>query len=440
MPNASGTWGTYYKPFSADSPWNSRPVNPVFGTFEIPKDSYFPAISSGAYSTGLFLAKESDSPMTIQGLDARGVWDPDAGTYGPVTIPRWPADVLPASGNDGHADIYDPVTGIIHSFWILKMVNGQWVAAQHAWTPVKGSGFGIPGHHYQGARAVGVAASAGIIRKHEVKDGNAVYKHALAMSLTFSGLSPGYIFPATTADYGNEKNYGKIPEGALLMLPPSFDTSKIANADLKKIADTLKTYGAYVVDRNTGTPYAIYVENGSDFNLMPKGWDNTIASQLDQIRAALRQVVSATEWRDGNESSMSALNQNFNAFSMRGPWQVTSTGTAAGAYDTIAQAVEFPASSQQIIQRNTNGTGLYNVTWGKRLPNSKQRFTVHATGEASMRLDVWVGSGVVYSTGNIGDGVVKEFTWPASGGWITVTAASGLNQPSSVGAKLIMIP
>jgi hypothetical protein len=433
------SWGSYYKPFAADSPWNSRPIKPVFGTFEIPQDSYFPSISSGAYSTGLFLAKSTDSPMTIQGTDARGVWDPDSGTYGPVTIPRWPADVLPASGSDGHADIYDPVGGVIHSFWILKKVDGKWVAAQHAWSPIIGSGFGYPGHHYQGARAVGVAASAGIIRKHEAKDGNSIYKHALAMSLTFSGLSPGHIFPATSADSGNERNYGGIPEGALLMLPPSFDTSKIANADLKKIAETLKVYGAYVVDRNTGTPFVIYVENGSDFTLMPNGWDNTIASQLDQIRASLRQVVSASSWLDGNEKSMASLNQNFNAFSMRGPWKVTSTGTAAGVYESMAQAVVFPVTEKQIIQQNTNGTGLFNVGWGQRIPNSKQRFTAHATGGAAIRLDVWVGGGIFYSTGNIGDGISKEFTWP-EGGWITVTATSGLNKASSVGAELITIP
>jgi hypothetical protein len=433
------SWGTYSKPFAPDSPWNSRPVEPVFGTFQIPRDTYVPVIASGAYSTGAFLAQATDSPMTIQGIDARGVWDPDAGTYGPVTIPRWPSDVLPASGTDGHADIYDPVTGIIHSFWILKQVNGKWVAAQHAWSPINGSGFGYPGHHYQGARAVGVAASAGIIRKHEIKDGNPIYKHALAMSLTFSGLSPGHIFPATSADVGNEKNYGGIPEGSLLMLPPSFDTSTITNADLKKIAETLKVYGAYVVDRNVGTPYVIYVENGSDFKLMPTGWDNAIASQLDRIRASLRQVVSASSWLDGNGKAMASLNQNFNAFSMRGPWSVTSKETAAGVYDSIAQAVVFPVTDKQIVQRNTNGTGLFNVGWGGRVPNSKQRFTVHATGGATIKLDVWVGGATVYSTGQIGDGVIKEFTWP-TGGWITVSASSGLNQASSVGAELIMIP
>ena len=56
-------------------------------------------------------------------------------------------------------------------------------------------------------------------------------------------------------------NSGQTPEGALLMLPQSFDIDKTRNATLKKVAKTLKTYGAYVVDRNHGTPFAIYFEN-----------------------------------------------------------------------------------------------------------------------------------------------------------------------------------
>ena len=119
--SAAAAFETYQKPFSAWSPWNSRPVNPVLDTYEIPKSSYFPSIERGTWSTGLFLAKSTDKPVTVTGRNgAPGPNNPDTLMNGAVTLPRWPADTLPATGADGHADIYDPVTGIIHSFWHSK--------------------------------------------------------------------------------------------------------------------------------------------------------------------------------------------------------------------------------------------------------------------------------------------------------------------------------
>ena len=67
----------------------------------------------------------------------------------------------------------------------------------------------------------------------------------------------------------------------VVMLPTNFDTSTVTNPALLKIVRTLETYGAYVVDRNVGTPYSIYVENGANFNLMPNGWDDTIAAHQE---------------------------------------------------------------------------------------------------------------------------------------------------------------
>jgi len=151
------TYGSYLHPYAASSLWNSRPVNPVFDTFVIPKSTYFPSIGSGAYSTGVFLASSTDGPMTVvapTSTDATtvGVSDPDSGASHVITIPHWPAGVLPASGTDGHADIVDPVTQTIHSFWKLKQINGRWTAALYSWSSLSGTGWGDPAHYYQGAR------------------------------------------------------------------------------------------------------------------------------------------------------------------------------------------------------------------------------------------------------------------------------------------------
>jgi hypothetical protein len=445
--NKTVSYGSYQQPFSKNSLWNARPVKPVFGTFVIPKSKYFPSIASGAYSTGIFLASATDRPMTVVGRGSTesapvGVADPDFGARRMITIPRWPADVLPASGSDGHADIVDPVTKTIHSFWQLKRVNGQWTAALYSWSDLTGPGWGDPAHYYQGARAVGIPASAGLVRKHEVKDGRPVYGHALAMSLTFNALSngitgPSYVFPATSADNTPLTNTGMIPEGALMMLPPSFDSSKIMNADLRKIADTLKTYGAYVVDRNEGTPYVIYVENGSGFNLMPKGWDNTIANQLDQIRAELRQVVSAEDWLDANGNSIAEVinaQKKSNILSMRGSWSKQS-GTASAFYDTAAQSLLFTATQTKSVYVNANNTGLTHVSWALPKPGVKVRFKVQATGGAKLRLQVRTNDRLVYESRDLADGQSQSFQWPDKPA-LTLIATSGTRGASSVKGEL----
>lgn len=444
-------WGTYKTLFAADSPWNSRPVSPVFGANTVPTSYYFPAISGGIYSTGVFQALTTDGPMTVYGPNATtGISDPDSGGYrSSITLPHWPATTLPATGSDGHADIVDESTGIVHSFWQLQQNNGKWTAALYSWSPLKGRGFGDPAHYYQGARAAGVPTSAGVIRVSEINDGKPTYMHALAMSLTYNALAsgttpdnPAYVFPATSSDWDANANTGKIPEGALLMLPPTYDTTKIANKDLKKIADTLKLYGAYVVDRNQGTPYVIYVENAPStmvnppvFNLMPNGWDNTIAAQLDDIRANLRQVVSAKSWVDGNNQTVTRATNNFNIMSMRGPWQLNGGGQL-GSFDTWAQTMNFPATSTTIAQ--STATGTTGVNWAYPAQGTTQLLSVKATGNAAAQLTVYSGGNVVFNSPRLSNGQTARFVWPANG-WSVMSAFSGTGAPSSVTATLTTV-
>ncbi|MEF9929961.1 MAG: Atrophin-1 multi-domain protein [Massilia sp.] len=443
--------GTYLRPYSATSLWNVRPVKPVFGTFVIPRSRYFPTVTSGAYSTGVFLASSSDKPMTVVGRGSSDtatntVSDPDNGAARVITLPRWPAGVLPATGTDGHADIVDPVTNTIHSFWQLKQNDGRWTAALYSWSNLAGTGWGDPAHYYQGARAVGVPASAGLIRKHEIKDGLPVYHHALALSLAHNALSngvngPAYIFPATSADNTLTTNTGAIPEGALLMLPPGFDTGAIDDPKLRKIAETLKVYGAYVVDRNDGTPFVIYVENDAGFHLMRTGWDNKIASQLDTIRAGLRQVTSAQAWIDakGNDASAAIKAQrNMNILSMRGPWQ-QQAGTAAASYDTATQRLVFDATITKTVYVNSNNTGMTRVSWAVPKAGAKFTFSVSATGGAALRMQLNTNGQITFDSKELKDGQSVNLTWPASAK-VTLIATSGTKGASSVRANLVLAP
>jgi hypothetical protein len=424
--------------FSDQSLWNARPTQFTLGTEIIPTSSYYPTVGTGAYSVTASIAAATDPAVTIYPLaNTAGVWVPDAETnFASVTIPHWPATVVAAAGSDGHADIVDVANNKIHSFWQLKQVNGQWQAAQYTWTAIDGTGWGTPAEYMQGSRAAGVVPIAGVIRAAEVHDGQLLYKHALAVSLTYNALasSPAFAFPATAADWdAASANSGSIPEGSRLMLPSDFDASQITNAELLKVVETLKVYGAYVVDRNTGTPFYIYVENTSDFQLMPNGWDNTIAAQLDQIRAALRRVAQVSQWVDATGAAFTPETK-LNLISMRGPWTLQS-GPTAGTFDTWTQSVIFPSNGVQTIQRNDSGRSL---PWTSQTPpvgGQQYQLTVHATGGATLDFQL-NGSTQYLSTGFLADGDSVTFTWPSSWAIPAVTVRSGPQGGGTVTATM----
>lgn len=444
-PTPTSVWGTFQKLFAADSPWNSRPVSPVFGSEVIPTSTYFPAVNEGAYSVGVFEARNSDGPMIVMGpSDGSGIWNPDTELYQPsITIPRWPDSVTPASGSDGHADIVDTTTGVVHSFFQLKKVDGVWRASQYAWSSLSGRGWGNPAHYFQGARSSGVPTSGGLIRTHEINDGDTMYRHALAMSLTYNGLaaSPAYVFPATSADTNAATaNTGSIPLGSLMMLPPSFDTSSIENTDLRKIAETLKTYGAYVVDRNVGTPFLIYAELGSGFSLHKNGWNTRVGNDLHTIRAALRRVVGASNWIDGEGRNISRSATSLNLISMRGPW-VVSSGATTGVFDSWQQALVFPASDTVTTQFNTSPNIFGRLSWGKPTPGMRLRITARTTGGAQLKLQLTdcTNPSNNVDTGFLRNGESATFVWPANRCGSRLTAISGNSGSSTAKAELLSL-
>lgn len=439
---ASAGWGTYYRLFAANSPWNSRPVQAKLGTNQVKKPlfnpSWVPSVTNGNYSTAVFMAKSGDPSVTIYGTSSAGVGDPDTGKFRNITLPRWPANVVPAPGSDGHADIVDTVTGVMHSFFKLKKVNGKWTATMYAWTRIDGSGWGDAVHWSQGARASGVAPAGGLIRAHEINDGAPNYYHALAMSLphhTLSGglIKPAYVHPATTTDSDAILNTGLIPMGARLMLPESFDANALSTPQLRKIAATLKLYGAYVVDRNYDTAFTLYVESGTNFNIMPNGvWNNQVVADLEKIRAALREMVGAKSYVDGNGNALGGIIAG-NLLSMRGAWVNQGTTVAgAGAFDTWQQAVVFPSTTKKFSQVNYS-TGLSKVSWANVSPGTRMRFTAMTTGGASVRLQVRINNVVEFDTGYLLNGVSSTFNWPrnATGANVVVLSESGIYQASS---------
>ncbi len=434
----SASVGSFKRPFAADSAWNAVPINPVLDHYVLPETRYHPFFGTGRYTTGVFEARATDPAVTVKGLsNPGGIWSTDDGVFRKITIPRWPKNVLPAAGGDGHADIVDAATGIVHSFWQLRRIGGEWRATQYAWTALNGRGWSDPAHNHQGARAAGVPTMAGLIRKHELDDGDIMYRHVLAMTLDGSALRKGYVFPATAEDDNAAQNYrGEIPMGSLMMLPANFDNASLRTPSLRKLAQTLKVYGAAVVDQNHDTRFTIPVEQGTVFDLHPGGWNPNAADDLTAIASALRRVVSVDGWLDANGKNTD-FSRVLNLLSMRGPWS-SEQGAATGRFNSWRQTLEFETTASAIVSRQTPGKSQRVTSWAPWQAGTTYVFSVQAGGGAQLRLQFrQQNNEVLWETGNLRNGQKIEFAMPAEPGLPLLVATSGIGQASWVKGNLI---
>lgn len=380
----------------------------------------------------------ADGPITIYApAGYAGILDADSGYKATITLPHWPSTVIPAAGTDGHADIFDPTTGIIHSFWKLAQEDGKWVSTNYGWSKIDGSGWGDPGHVGAGVRAVGVVPTAGIIRANEIDDGQPEFSHALAISLAASALAKTYVYPATLTDASTSANTGQIPYGALLMLPSNFDDSAITIPMLRKVVATLKKRGAYVVDRNTHTGFVIYVENriGQPYVLSDDSW-GVRSAQLNLIRAGLRQAVSASSWLDGNELVVQRTNPNL--LNWRGPYGVQ-LGPTAGAYDTWQQAIVFPDATAATRLTLTQNTLFTSVSWAKPVANSNVKFTAVTTNGGWARLQVFLATGELYYDSNyVANGASVTFSWPSNPGKVYGLVQNAVGSSTAISGTLVV--
>lgn len=439
---SANEFGTYQKPFAENSPWNSYPIMPHFSEYRIPPSKYRPLIGAGDYSTSCYLS-DTRSPFNkiYPYENSKGIYDADAEKYiKSLVISDWPRSLKPAAGRDGHVDLFDLKNNKIHSFGGLKKIGLKWHARYYAWTKLDGRGWGDPAHYIQGVRATGVPTCAGIIRAHEINDGKDLFEHALSISLDYSGLSasPDFVFPATSADTTSYNNFGKIPEGALLMLPPSFDDTLITNLKLKKVVRTLKKYGAYVVDRNEGTPFHIYVEIGANWDIKTNLFNRTVGHEVEIIRKSLRVLDHAESWNDGFGKTIN-FKKNLNILSMRGDW-ISPGSYRKASYDTSTQSVKFSNETQVIQAENHLSNNLTNVAWAKPIDHKVFRFAADTTGNGKLQLILFGESGnVLFDSKMLANGESRTFNWPSGVVSHKLIVKSGPNRACSVTGSLIAV-
>lgn len=407
-------------PFSADSPWNIQPVSPVFGTYQLPDNTYQPTADPSEFAATFYQADSTDGPKTIYAKPGGHITITDS--YQQVqslTFDHFPADAKPGVSSDGHLVWLDTTTGIIHSFFAGVMdETGRITAEVYTWTRIDGRGWG-DGYYYQGVRAVGCPAVAGTIRKWEIDDPEHEFEHALSLTLPGEALAsadPGYIFPATMADNGYQFNSGQIPEGALLMLPPEFDVNALRTEDAKRVARAFKKYGGYVTDRNTGTPFTVDVENGVTGWGHNKGWNAPWAADLVDIQHALRMVTSVSGWVNRvGQSVENAAQVGMNLISMRPDWVKSNGDAAAPKFNQRKQRLDWgPAGTEYNLAIAGGYPEIIRPVWARLIEGQTYRVEVESGHGANVSLDLKNSSyGNAYSTGPMLDGETKTFVCPA---------------------------
>ncbi|MGY4626714.1 hypothetical protein [Bradyrhizobium sp. USDA 4486] len=440
--------GTFERPYDAQSLWNARPIDPQLGTDAIPADHNNAYLEQSKYSSKLYRATASDGPVVVQGRNgANGMWVADELRTRNVTIPHFPAGTVPASGSDGHCEIFDEPSGLVHSFYglIFDSEANVWRASKYTVTSIDGTGWGSPACP-DGPRASGTPSTSGLLRAHEL--GRDVVPHALAVAAHANVFRSGPIFPATLEDRDGGNHYsGRFAMGTLFMLPPDFDAEQLNWPNTRAIARTLKLYGARLIDQTQNT---FSFGGEMDGGWSPPDWRRTWAQDLTKMRDSLRPVVSVSRWLDANGVEFAPKSwEQMNLLSMRGPWTKTEGGANIDAgYETSSKMFLFPeltaplAYRKSILVRNDRARDpWFQWTGGawyiNPLPDHEYRLRVEGFGEATAAFMIRTSDGVPIAMSDMRPGQETRIRWPdpaSSLASISVRAPSG---PPS-GIRLIL--
>ncbi len=299
-----GAW----RPFSDDSPWNTRiPQDPEIDprSDELVEDMAvssrwnFLGINIKSFSIPVYWIDSAATPkyevrcrsITGEGFDK------------PVPIPEGAA---PDPKSDAHMCIVDKALGMEWGMWDThKQADGGWMCGVGAVADLKGTGVRSPHHRARpwqkahGARAAGFPLIAGLITVEEMKFGR--IDHALALAYPHC-RSRYYIPPASTAQGTTNEALPTrgVPMGGLLQLDPSMDVGKLGLSKSGRIiARALQEYGMIVCDYSGAIN--LYAEGSEEAQ---KEWDKgllrtyEISGVFDQDMLRRFRVLKMPEFYD----------------------------------------------------------------------------------------------------------------------------------------------
>jgi len=253
-PTVCGDVGTWWHPFSADSPQNKR--IPAGASYSGDGDLATRSIKSAPWSwinanngwgNNTYLASDSDPVRTVR----------QSGPY-PGNMPFPFSLHVPAGANNGGTSdaqvIIGQPNGDVHEFYLWR--GGDSPTASFR-TTYKVTGLGV------GPGCIGASISClpglfGLLRGHEVNSPGTPIEHVLNFALPSgragdSGnmLSGRAVWPATSSDKGS--GGGGIPHGGLLALPRGVNVAGLGLSEAgTRVAAALQDYGGYVMDQASG--------------------------------------------------------------------------------------------------------------------------------------------------------------------------------------------
>jgi hypothetical protein len=310
-------------PFESTSPWNT-PIGSAakYETASAPRTATVRNYATNTwmnidkYSIPVHVATASDPLVTLKDVVHGGSWKV-----------RIPASANAAAGTDANMAVIQPDGTAIDIWRLIRRSSTSMEADSVAFSDIRSSGLGPRA----GIRASGLSSLGGLIRRWEVDptDPNytdGVIRHALAMSVPpgmllhtsgsagwgadGTGLEKGYVWPATSQDWGSEYSYqGNLPMGSLLAIPKSVNLSSLGlDPATYQIAKAMQDYGGYVVDMaGSFNWYAEPTLAGTSWDSAVRGEPNWAAG-LRKIRSLLVVVSnnSPTAVGGGGTTSVAA--------------------------------------------------------------------------------------------------------------------------------------
>lgn len=260
-----------YRPFSADSPWNTKipadaKIDPNSDVLMADFVEMNPLhINIAEWSVAVYQVDAKTTPKHYVQALYPNQYGRGFGPRQRIPIPHGAAPGGPDLGT-GYLVLEDRKTG---SAWEMRQAgqnkDGGWFAGFGATVDLRGIGVNAPWMVAESPllaaspRPSGVPLSAGLIRVDELKAGR--IEHALAFAYG-KVRTNAFVAPASMAmpsREGRADNPFGLPLGARIMLDPSYDIENtMLSPSAKVIARALQEYGAFLVDEADGA--VLYAE------------------------------------------------------------------------------------------------------------------------------------------------------------------------------------
>lgn len=275
-----------WRPFSADSPWNTK----IRADAKIDHNS--DVLLSGLSNGNPLYINMDEWTVTVRYFDSalapkRSVRPIFPNRYGPGVEPKQrvplPDDAVTPDAPQAQEFYISLVDLKLNKSWDYRQLarneRGEWSAGFGAEVDLAGTGVAPPWmvaarpDASAGPRPSGIPLMAGLIRAEEIKAGKIDHALAFAYNVPRGGI---FVSPASTAldsKPGQEDNVFGLPMGARIQLDPQYDIENtLLSPGAKVVARALQEYGMILVDYAGAT--TLFAEKSPE---NPDQWSGVLA-------------------------------------------------------------------------------------------------------------------------------------------------------------------